>query len=92
MADREQIYFLMEQEDEDRFNLVFLTTSEEKLKNLIESKIFRGELEYEGEDSEEMVKNFKRDWKESNMDEINSKLHFGYYGYGINGSYGEIFD
>ena len=92
MADREQIYFLMEQEDEDKFNLTFLTTSEDKLFSLMESKIYRGELEYEGEDYDEMVENFKRDWKESNMDEINSKLHFGYYGYGINGSYGEIFD
>ncbi len=94
MSKRQQIFFLMEQAtvDSEAEELILLTTDENKLKETIISEIAHGSMEYYGEDIDKMVENFKKDWKEKTMDDINYNLNFGHYGYGINGSYGEIYD
>ena len=93
MSGKKQIFFLMEQNtaDSDAEDLILLTTDKEQLKEIIISEIEQGSMEYRGEDIDDMVENFKKDWKEETMDDINYNLHFGHYGYGINGSYGEIY-
>ena len=90
---REQIFYLMEQEslDSDETKIILLTTNAEQIKNTIVSEIRNGSLEYDGENTDEMEDNFTRDWEKATMDDINSRLRFGYYGYGINGQYGQIY-
>lgn len=91
--DRQQIFYLMEQQslDSDTTEIILLTTDAEQIKSTVVSEIHRGSLEYDGESTDEMENNFTRDWEKATMDDINSRLRFGYYGYGINGHYGQIY-
>ena len=71
--------------------IILLTTDAEQVKNTIANEIRHGDLEYDGENTDEMEENFIRDWKEKTMNDINSSLRLGYYGYGINGAYGQVY-
>lgn len=89
---RQQIFYIMEQVSLDgSMEIVLLTTNSEQVKNTIVNEIRHGNLEYDGEDTDEMEKNFIRDWDEKSRDEINDSLRLGYYGYGIDGAYGQVF-
>lgn len=92
-VDRKRIFYIMEQIslDSDATEIILLTTDAEQIKSTIISEIRHGSLEYDGESTDEMENNFTRDWEEATMDDINSRLRFGYYGYGIDGKYGQIY-
>lgn len=79
-----QIYYLMscdEWKDTDSMRLILITTSEERLCEVIRSEIEAGNMEYNGDTVEKMIANFNEDWKRERRDYINGLLQYGYYDY-----------
>ncbi len=79
-----QIYYLMrcdEWKSTDDMRLILITTSEERLCEVIRSEIEIGNMEYNGSTIEEMIANFNEDWKHERRNHINGLLQYGYYDY-----------
>lgn len=66
--------------------LLFIGTSQRKLKSKISRKIEDGNIEYDDTSltPKEQAKRFRSDWEKKTRDVINSRLTYGYYDYTYN--------
>lgn len=82
-----QIYFVMscdEWKNYDSARLIWLGTSQQKLKMFISQKIEEQTMEYGNTENspEKQAEQFRKDWKTKPSTEINSLLQYAFYDYG----------
>ena len=81
-----QIFYLQscdEWKSNDSMELLFIGTSQQKLKMKIAKEIEEGNMEYDDNSlsPKQQAKKFKKDWNEETRDVINSRLTYGYFNY-----------
>lgn len=79
-----QIFYLMscdEWKSNSSMELLFLGTSQRKLKMKISKEIECGNMEYDDNSlsQKDQAKKFRKDWETKTRDIINSKLTYGYF-------------
>lgn len=84
-----QIFYLQscdEWKSNDSMQLLFIGTSQRKLKMKISREIEEGNMEYDDPSlsPKEQAKKFRSDWENEKRDVINSRLTYGYYDYTYN--------
>lgn len=84
-----QIYYLCscnEWKEYSSMNLLFIGTSQQKLKMKISKEIEEGNMEYYDSmlSQKEQANKFRKDWKIKTMVTINSRLKYGVFDYTYN--------
>ena len=87
-----QIYYLHScnvWKEYSSMRLLFIGTSQQKLKMKIAKEIEEGNMEYscsniEDATPKQQAEQFKKDWKTKTRDVINNSLHYGIYDYTYN--------
>lgn len=84
-----QIFYLHscnEWKEYSSMNLLFIGTSQQKLKRKISKEIEDGNMEYGNIDlsPKEQAKLFRKEWKTETRDVINSRLEYGCFDYTYN--------
>lgn len=82
-----QIYFVMSCDEWKSYNsarLIWLGTSQQKLKMFISQKIEEQAMEYDNTENspKKQAEQFRKDWKTRPITEINGLLHYAFYDYG----------
>ena len=82
-----QIFYVMscdEWKSYDSARLIWLGTSQQKLKMFISHEIEKQNIEYGDTESspQKQAKQFRKDWKTRARNEINSLLRYAFYDYG----------
>lgn len=85
----QQIYYLHscnEWKEYSSMRLLFIGTSQKKLKMKISKEIEEGNMEYDDNSlsPKEQAKRFRKDWETERRDVINSRLTYGDFNYTYN--------